>query len=412
MKSPLTTLAGMESSAKPSLPQARTALGILGVMSTSHLLNDMIQSLMIAVYPIFKGNLHLSYWALGFVTLAYQLTASLLQPFIGHYTDRRPLPFMLPMAMVFSLCGLLLLSRVSSYPGLLVAAMLVGVGSSVFHPESSRVARLASGGRHGLAQSIFQVGGNAGSAVGPLLAALIIVPRGQMSIGWFAVAAVIAMPLLWQASAWYDGRIRDGDARRKNSAATRPPLDMAKVGPAIAVLTVLMFSKYFYTVSISNYLIFYLMAKFQLGVQSAQLHLFAFLGAVALGTLAGGPLGDRFGRKAVIWFSIMGVAPFTLMLPHANLAMTTVLIVLIGFIIASAFSAILVYAQALMPGRVGMVSGLFFGFAFGLGGLGAATLGWVADHYGIPTVYRFCAYLPLIGILAVFLPSNSKSAGT
>jgi FSR family fosmidomycin resistance protein-like MFS transporter len=385
-----------------------TAFGILGVASASHLLNDMIQSLMIAVYPIFKFGLHLSYWQVGFITLAYQLTASLLQPLVGHITDRRPQPYSLPVAMLFSLCGLLVLSRAQTFITLIGAAMLVGLGSSVFHPEASRAARLASGGRHGLAQSIFQVGGNAGSAIGPLLAALIVIPNGQRSIAWFAIAAVLAMVLLWQTSWWYEEQITQGK-RRKAAHATRPPLNMRVVGPVIAILMVLMFSKYFYTVSISNYLIFYLTGKFGIGVRSAQLHLFMFLGAVALGTLIGGPVGDRIGRKKVIWFSIMGATPFTIALPYANLAVTTLLIIAIGLIVSSAFSAILVYAQELMPGRVGMVAGLFFGFAFGLGGIGAATLGWVADTYGIPAVYRVCAYLPLLGIVAIFLPKQTSA---
>ncbi|TDG09803.1 MFS transporter [Paraburkholderia guartelaensis] len=391
-----------EASTPASQTPYRTAFGILGVTSASHLLNDMIQSLMIAVYPIFKVGLHLSYWQIGFVTLAYQVTASLLQPLIGRYTDRRPQPYSLPLAMLFSFCGLFALSRAHGFLALIGAAMLVGVGSSVFHPETSRVARLASGGRHGLAQSIFQVGGNAGSAIGPLLAALIVVPNGQGSIVWFTIAALLAMILLWHVSWWYEDQI----ARRKRSrgATHASPLNMRVVAPVIGILMVLMFSKYFYTVSITNYLIFYLIEKFGISMRAAQLHLFMFLGAVALGTLFGGPLGDRIGRKAVIWFSILGAAPFTMILPDANLTVTTVLIVLIGLIVSSAFSAILVYAQELMPGRVGMVSGLFFGFAFGLGGIGAATLGWMADHFGIAAVYRLCAWLPLLGIVAVFLP--------
>ena len=386
---------------------SKTAFGILAVTSASHLLNDMIQSLMIAVYPIFKLGLHLSYWQIGFVTLAYQVTASLLQPLIGRYTDRKPQPNSLPLAMSFSVCGLFALSRAQAFLPLVGAAMLVGVGSSVFHPETSRVARLASGGRHGLAQSIFQVGGNAGSAIGPLLAALIVVPNGQRSIAWLTVAALLAMVLLWHVSRWYDGQLAQG--KRRKAAPQVPPLDTRVVAPVIGVLVLLMFSKYFYTVSISNYLSFYLTGKFGIGVRSAQLHLFAVLGAVAVGTLIGGPMGDRFGRKNIIWFSILGAAPFTIALPFANLTVTTILIVLIGLIISSAFSAILVYAQELMPGRVGMVSGLFFGFAFGLGGIGAATLGWMADHFGIQTVYRLCAWLPLLGIVAVLLPKQPSA---
>jgi len=381
----------------------RASFEVLGVISVSHLLNDMIQSLMIAVYPIFKGSMHLSFWQLGFVTLAYQLTASLLQPFVGLYTDRRPQPYSLPIAMAFSLCGLLFLSRAGSFPGLVFAAMLVGAGSSVFHPESSRVARMASGGRHGLAQSIFQVGGNTGSALGPLLAAMIIVPHGQGSIAWFAIAAVLAMVLLLQISRWY-GQHLTLNQRRKATSAVQGHLNVRQVSFAIMILLMLIFSKYFYIASISNYLMFYLIGKFGIGLQAAQMQLFIFLAAMAAGTMVGGPLGDKIGRKAVIWLSILGVAPFTLVLPYANLAGTTILVAVIGLILSSAFSAILVYAQELIPGRVGMVSGLFFGFAFGMGGIGAATLGWLADHHGIAAVYRLCAYLPLIGIVAVFLP--------
>ncbi|QGZ59226.1 MFS transporter [Paraburkholderia acidiphila] len=404
MKIAPTPVQSTDRSRPASRNRSQTAFGILGVTSASHLLNDMLQSLMIAVYPIFKAGLHLSYWQIGFVTLAYQVTASLLQPLIGRFTDRKPQPYSLPLAMVFSFCGVFALSRAQRFLALIGAAMLVGVGSSVFHPETSRVARMASGGRHGLAQSIFQVGGNAGSAIGPLLAALIVVPNGQGSLAWFTAAALLAMILLWHVSGWYEDQL--AQSRRRKAAVEVPALDSRAVAPVVGILMVLMFSKYFYTVSISNYLTFYLTEKFGISVRAAQLHLFLFLGAVAVGTLIGGPLGDRLGRKAVIWFSILGAAPFTIALPHANLAVTTVLIVLIGLIVSSAFSAILVYAQELMPGRVGMVSGLFFGFAFGLGGIGAATLGWLADHFGIPTVYSLCAWLPLLGIVAVFLPKR------
>ena len=410
MKNASTLMPSDGQSASASQVQQRTSFEVLGVISASHLLNDMIQSLMIAVYPIFKGSMHLSFWQLGFVTLAYQLTASLLQPFVGLYTDRRPQPYSLPIAMAFSLCGLLFLSRAGSFPGLVFAAMLVGTGSSVFHPESSRVARMASGGRHGLAQSIFQVGGNTGSALGPLLAAIIIVPHGQGSIAWFALAAVLAMILLLQASRWYGAQMALNQ-RRKAVLAAHGQLNVRKVSFAIGILLVLIFSKYFYVASISNYLMFYLMGKFGISLQAAQMQLFIFLAAMAAGTMVGGPLGDKIGRKAVIWFSILGVAPFTLALPYANLTGTTILVVVIGLIISSAFSAILVYAQELIPGRVGMVSGLFFGFAFGMGGIGAATLGWLADHHGISEVYRLCAYLPLLGIVAVFLPRQPSRAG-
>ena len=390
--------------ASPAPAPGATVFRVLGAISASHLLNDMLQSLMLAAYPLFKGNLHLSYAQLGLVTLAYQLTASLLQPVVGRYTDRHPQPYSLPVAMLFSLLGLLFLSRVDSFGGLLLAAMLVGTGSSIFHPESSRVARLASGGRHGLAQSIFQVGGNTGSATGPLLAALVIVPYGQGSIAWFALAAVLATALLGLVSRWYAAHLTA--QQRRPVAAPHSHLSRQRVQVSVGVLLVLVFSKYFYLASISNYLTFYLIEKFHLGVADAQIHLFVFLAAVAAGTLLGGPLGDRIGRKSVIWLSILGVAPFTLALPYANLTWTTNLSVVIGFVLASAFSAILVFAQDLIPGRVGMVSGLFFGFAFGMGGLGAATLGALADHYGIETVYAICSYLPLLGMVAAFLPSQ------
>ncbi|MDE2505340.1 MAG: MFS transporter, partial [Burkholderiales bacterium] len=381
-----------------------TAYRVLGAISASHLLNDMIQSLMLAAYPMFKGNLQLSFVQLGFVTLAYQLTASLLQPVVGRYTDRHPQPYSLPLAMGFSLVGLLCLAQVRTFAGLLAAAMLVGTGSSIFHPESSRVARLASGGRHGLAQSIFQVGGNTGSAIGPLLAALIIVPRGQSSIAWFALAAVVATLLLARVGRWYAGHLTRQQGRK--AAAQRPDLPRARVIATVGLLLVLIFSKYFYLASINNYYTFYLIERFHLSVPAAQMRLFIFLAAVAAGTLFGGPLGDRIGRKAVIWLSILGVAPFTLALPHVGLGWSTALSVVIGFVLSSAFSAILVYAQELIPGRIGMVSGLFFGFAFGMSGIGAAALGWLADRQGIETVYRLCAYLPLLGIVAAWLPAH------
>ncbi|MDE2371096.1 MAG: MFS transporter [Burkholderiales bacterium] len=398
--------ASASAAAAAKRPQAAggTAFKVLGAISASHLLNDMIQSLMLAAYPIFKGNLQLSFVQLGFVTLAYQLTASLFQPVVGRYTDSRPQPYSLPVAMVFSLVGLLCLSQARTFAALLVAAMLVGTGSSIFHPESSRVARLASGGRHGLAQSIFQVGGNTGSAIGPLLAALIIVPHGQSSIAWFALAAVLATLLLTGVGRWYAGHL----VRQRGRQAAAPASDLSRgrVAVTVGLLLVLIFSKYFYLASINNYYTFYLIEKFHLDVPAAQLQLFIFLAAVAAGTLLGGPLGDRIGRKAVIWLSILGVAPFTLALPHVGLGWTTVLSVVIGFVLSSAFSAILVYAQELIPGRIGMVSGLFFGFAFGMSGIGAAALGWLADREGVETVYRICAYLPLLGIVAAWLPSH------
>lgn len=389
-----------------SLPARRTAFGILGAISVAHLLNDMIQSLILAIYPLLQSEFTLSFVQVGLITLTFQVTASLLQPVIGYYTDKHPQPWSLPIGMGFTLGGLILLAMAGNFPTILVAAALVGTGSSVFHPESSRVARMASGGRHGLAQSLFQVGGNFGSSLGPLLAALLIAPYGRGNVAWFTLAALLAIVVLLQISRWYQAQQRVA----KSSAASQEitTLPRRKVAFAISILLVLIFSKYFYLTSLSSYYTFYLMQKFGLSVQNAQFHLFAFLFAVAAGTVIGGPIGDKVGRKRVIWVSILGVAPFTLLLPHASLAWTGVLSVIIGFILASAFSAILVYAQELMPGRIGMVSGLFFGFAFGMGGLGAAVLGVVADRSSIDVVYQICAYLPLLGILTLFLPDNSR----
>jgi len=384
-------------------PVRRTSFGILGAISVAHLLNDMIQSLILAIYPLLREDFSLSFVQIGMITLTYQMTASLLQPLIGHFTDKHPQPWSLPVGMGFTLCGLVLLSMASTFPMILVAAALVGTGSSVFHPESSRVARMASGGRHGLAQSLFQVGGNFGSSLGPLLAALIIAPYGRGNVAWFSLAALLGIVVLLQISRWYQNQNR---VAKSQTAPAVSLLPRRQVAFAITILLVLVFSKYFYLTSLSSYYTFYLMHKFGLSVQNAQLHLFIFLFAVAAGTVIGGPIGDKIGRKRVIWVSILGVAPFTLMLPYANLWWTGALSVVIGFVLASAFSAILVYAQELMPGRIGMVSGLFFGFSFGMGGLGAAVLGVVADHQGIELVYQICAYLPLLGILTAFLPDN------
>ncbi len=389
----------------PSSQNSRTAFGILGAISVAHLLNDMIQSLILAIYPLLHADFSLSFVQIGMITLTYQMTASLLQPIIGHFTDKHPQPWSLPLGMGFTLCGLLLLAMAGSFPEVLLAAALVGTGSSVFHPESSRVARMASGGRHGLAQSLFQVGGNLGSSFGPLLAALVIAPYGRGNIAWFSLAALLAIVVLLQVGRWYQLQHR---SVRKASTPAISPLPRAKVAFAISILLVLIFSKYFYLTSLSSYYTFYLMHKFGMSVQNAQLHLFAFLLAVAAGTVIGGPVGDKIGRKRVIWISILGVAPFTLLLPHASLWWTGALSVVIGFILASAFSAILVYAQELLPGRIGMVSGLFFGFAFGMGGLGAALLGILADHSSIDRVYQICAYLPLLGVLTVLLPDNRQ----
>ena len=382
--------------------KARTAFGILGAISLSHLLNDMIQSLILALYPLLQSEFSLSFVQIGMITLTFQVTSSLLQPVVGYYTDKYPMPWSLPIGMCFTLCGLVILALAGGFPMVLLAAALVGTGSSVFHPESSRVARMASGGRHGLAQSLFQVGGNFGSSLGPLLAALIIAPYGKGNVGWFVLAALLAIIVLLQISRWYAAQHRM--TKGKTAAPVVNPLPRKQVIQAVAVLLVLIFSKYFYMASLSSYYTFYLMHKFGLSVQNAQFHLFAFLFAVAAGTVIGGPVGDKIGRKYVIWGSILGVAPFTLLLPYASLYWTGILTVIIGFILASAFSAILVYAQELMPGRIGMVSGLFFGFAFGMGGLGAAVLGLIADHSSIELVYKICAFLPLLGILTIFLP--------
>lgn len=383
-------------------------LNILGAISFSHFLNDLMQSLLLAIYPLLKGEFALSFSQIGLITLTYQITASLLQPLIGLYTDRRPQAYSLAMGMGLTFIGLLTLAFAPNFHVLLIAAALVGSGSSVFHPEASRVARLASGGQHGFAQSLFQVGGNAGSAFGPVLAAWLIIPHGQRSIGWFSIAALLAIFILVQIAGWYSQAQAQHMQRRKAQQETQPLLSRGKIAGAIAVLLALIFSKYFYLTSLTSYYTFYLMHKFQLNAQAAQGPLFIFLFAVALGTILGGPIGDRIGRKRVIWVSILGAAPFTLLLPHVQLQWTIALSFIIGFIIASAFSAILVFAQELLPGKVGMVSGLFFGFAFGMGGIGAAVLGKVADLHGIEFVYEICAYLPLLGILTVLLPNLGK----
>jgi len=387
----------------------KTVFAILIAISVSHLLNDTIQSLIPAIYPILKNSFHLSFTQIGLITLTFQLTASLLQPFVGLYTDHRPKPYSLAIGMGFTLVGLLVLSRAGNFPMILCSAALVGMGSSVFHPEASRLARMASGGRHGFAQSIFQVGGNAGTSLGPLLAALIIVPRGQQSVGWFSVVALVAIIVLLNVGHWYKRnlfRLKAG-AHPKDREG-RPVMARKRIAWALAVLIALMFSKFFYLSSMTNYFTFYLIGKFHLSVQEAQMQLFLFLFSVAAGTIIGGHLGDRFGRKYVIWGSILGVAPFTLLLPYASLFWTGVLTVVIGVILASAFSAILVYAQELVPGKVGMISGLFFGFAFGMAGIGSAALGRLADLTSINFVFLVCSFLPLIGLLTAFLPDLSR----
>lgn len=388
----------------PRSDTTTTAFGVIAAISFCHLLNDMMQSLLPAIYPNLKSELGLSFSQIGLVTLAYQVTASILQPLVGAYADKRPTPLALPGGTLFSLGGLMVLSVAHTYWLLLVGASMLGMGSSVFHPESSRVARMAAGGRHGLAQSMFQVGGNAGSAIGPLAAAIVVVRWGQSSLAFFALLALLSCAILWNVSRWYRDhgltRLSSGSGQHKESFA----LPRGKVLGGIAILLALIFSKYVYLASLSSYFTFYLIHRFGVSVQVAQIHLFVFLGAVAVGTIAGGPLGDRFGRKYVIWFSIAGALPFTLLLPHASLFWTGPLTVLIGLILASAFPAIVVFAQELVPGRIGMISGLFFGFSFGMGGVGAAVLGEVADRFGIESVYAICAFLPAIGLLALFLP--------
>jgi FSR family fosmidomycin resistance protein-like MFS transporter len=386
----------------------RTAFRVLAAISFCHLLNDMMQSLIPAVYPILKQTYHLDFGQIGLITLTSQLTASLLQPLVGLYTDRRPTPFSLPIGMTFTMVGLILVASAPAYGFVLASVALIGIGSAVFHPESSRVARMASGGQHGLAQSLFQVGGNAGSSLGPLLAAFVVIPAGQHSIAWFSGAALLAIAILIRVGHWYKTHTGRGPKSRM-AVDARQRLSRRTVAGSMAILIALIFSKYFYLSSISSYFTFYLIAKFHLAVPTAQLHLFLFLGAVALGTVIGGPVGDRIGRKYVIWVSILGVLPFTLALPYANLFFTDVLVIIIGMVLASAFSAILVYAQDLVPGKVGTISGLFFGLAFGMGGIGAALLGELADATSIDFVYRVCSFLPAIGLLTYFLPDLDQS---
>ena len=392
--------------ARPVSAAQGTVFSILLAISFSHLLNDTIQSLIPAIYPIVKANFRLSFTQVGLITLAFQMSASLFQPFVGFYTDRKPQPFSLATGMCFTLCGLILLSFANHFYWVLISVCLIGVGSSVFHPEASKVAFMASGGQRGLAQSIFQVGGNAGSALGPLLAAMIVLRFGQSHIWWFGILALAAIALLYGVGKWYrDNTFRIKPKNAAHAANEHSTLPRGKVNLAVGILLALIFSKYFYLASMTSYFTFYLIEKFHVSIHNAQIHLFVFLLAVAAGTFLGGPLGDRFGRKYVIWFSILGAAPFTLLLPHVSLLWTGVLTVIIGFILSSAFSAILVYAQELLPGKVGMISGLFFGFAFGMGGIGSALLGVLADRTSIIFVYHVCAFLPLIGLLTGFLPN-------
>jgi FSR family fosmidomycin resistance protein-like MFS transporter len=382
---------------------------VLAAISVCHFLNDMVSSLLPAIYPLLKDSFNLNFAQVGLITLTYQTTASLLQPAIGYYTDKRPRPFSLPVGMGATLIGLILLAMARSFPALLVAAAMVGTGSSVFHPESSRVARMASGGQHGLAQSIFQVGGNTGQALGPLLAAFFVLPRGQSSLAWFSLVALTGMVLLTGVSTWArNNRLEWKRFSAKHDIDKPPDISNARVVSSVAILMALLFSKFVYLASLTSYYTFYLISKFHMSIEHAQIHLFIFLGAVAAGTVIGGPIGDRIGRKNVIWCSILGVLPFTLMLPYANLFWTEILSVVIGLILASAFSVIVVYAQELMPGKVGMISGLCFGFAFGMAGLGAAILGWLADLTSIYFVYKVCSYLPAVGLLAAFLPNIER----
>jgi MFS transporter, FSR family, fosmidomycin resistance protein len=399
--------------AAPTETGEKTVFKILLAISFCHLLNDTVQSLVPAIYPLLKASFHLDFGQIGLIALTLQVTASLLQPFVGLYTDRRPQPYSLAVGMGFTLIGLLALAMAPSYGTILAAAALMGIGSAVFHPESSRIARMASGGQHGLAQSLFQVGGNAGLSLGPLLATFVLT-KGQPSVAWFSFLALFGIILLTNIGHWarehrfFKSKSIHLDPERLASLAAaphRPAFSGRKVGFCLTILVALMFSKFFYLASLNSYYTFYLMNRFHLSVQSAEIHLFIFLGAVAAGTIIGGPVGDKFGRKYVIWCSILGVLPFTLLLPYANLFWTSILSVVIGLILASAFSAILVYAQELVPGRIGAVSGLFFGFAFGMGGVGAALLGKLADMTDINFVYHVCSFLPAIGILTAFLPN-------
>lgn len=394
----------------PKILSEQTVFPILFALSFSHLLNDTIQSLIPAIYPIIKDSYQLSFSQIGLITLTFQMAASLFQPFVGLYTDKKPQPYSLATGMAFTLIGLVTLSQASNFYLILISVALIGTGSSIFHPEASRMAHAASGGRRGLAQSVFQLGGNAGSSLGPLLAAWIIVPHGQLSIVWFSLIALLAIVVLTYIGNWYKGYLQSlRDNVKAKTKSVGHNLSKRRVVFAIIILLILIFSKYFYMASLTSYFTFYLIQKFNVPVQTSQIYLFVFLFSVAAGTLIGGPVGDKIGRKYVIWFSILGAAPFALLLPHVNLFWTGVLIVPIGIILASAFSAILVYAQELIPGKVGLVSGLFFGFAFGMGGIGSALLGKLADVTSITYVYQVCAFLPLIGLLTAFLPNISTT---
>jgi FSR family fosmidomycin resistance protein-like MFS transporter len=390
----------------------RVSFGVLGAISATHMINDMMQSVLLALYPVLQGNFKLSFVQVGFITVAFQFSASLLQPVIGRFTDKKPQPYSLPIGMAFTMLGLILLSRAWNYPCVLAAAVLIGMGSSVFHPESSRVARMASAGQHGLAQSIFQVGGTMGSSIGPLLAAVLIVPLGQPSVAWVALAALVGIIILFQVSRWYSANLTTARGRSSLSR-TDTGLTSKQVRSGLTVLLILVFSKFLYLTSLNSYFTFYLMHHFGLTIQHAQYCLFVFLLGAAVGTIVGGPVGDRIGRKRVIWGSILGSAPFALLLPYVGLTATIILVFIIGLILSSAFPAIVVYGQELVPGKTGTISGLFFGLAFGIAGIGAAALGALADTLSIEFVYHVCAFLPLLGIVAFFLPdmrSRKKAA--
>jgi FSR family fosmidomycin resistance protein-like MFS transporter len=405
-KETLDTVSASPQAVEPQSQRHDFMLKIVGGAAVAHLLNDLIQAMMVAIYPMLKGEFILSFAQIGMIGLVYQFTASLLQPWIGLYTDKHPKPHLLPAGMVVTLVGVALLATAQNYEMLLVAAAAVGVGSATFHPEASRLARMGSGGRFGTAQSTFQVGGNTGSAIGPLLAAAIIIPHGQAAVAWFALIAAPAVLVVWRLSQW---SVTHGQMKLKSLAQNQAVgLPKGKALQAIVVVAVLMFAKFIYTASFTNYFTFYLIQKFGLTIQQSQLYLFAYLGAVALGTFAGGPVGDRIGRKAVIWLSFLGVAPFALALPYANLGWTVVLVVLIGLIMSSAFSALVVYAQEAAPGRVGMISGVMFGLMFGIGGIAAAGLGGLADSHGIEWVYKAASFLPLLGLATACLPSTKK----
>lgn len=386
----------------------KTVFPILFAISFSHLLNDMLQATITSVYPMLKTTYELSFAQVGTITFVFQLMASILQPFVGNFTDKRPQPYSFTIGMMFTLTGIILLAYSFGYESVLIAVAMVGIGSSIFHPEASKVSYYASGGKRGLAQSIFQLGGNGGSAIGPLLVALIVAPYGLHNLLWFVIAAIIGIFVLLKIGNWYKTHLVLRAANKTSISESASHLSKNKVIISVVILLVLIFSKYFYLASMTSYFTFYLIDKFHVSVQQSQLYLFVFLGAVAAGTLLGGSLGDKFGRKIIIWISILGAAPFTILLPYANLLWTGILAAVIGLIIASAFSAILVYAQELLPGKIGMVSGLFFGFAFGMGGLGSALLGYMADHTSVGYVFSVCSFLPLLGIITAFLPDLRK----